>query len=762
MSPPLPFWPTSGPIDLVRHDLPHPAADTEWWYVNTHVRTPDGRELGLFAAFFRIIASADEATGELTYAHSMTWAISDETNRRYVGESRVDTRAPELGLERIKNGRGARDERLNRAMIEILERGEVPTPDRVFDGAVTVATDRLRLDYGDASFEKQADGSYKLVLVNRREHAGCELVFRPEKPPIRHGDDGVVRGAGGEQMFYYFIPRCRVSGQVTLDGEATPVTGQGWYDHEFGGYVLPAEATAAPSEPRPTHSAPPQPAGEGAGIRDLGWNWCAVQLDDGTDLTAYEILDTRTNETVGKWMIAIDADGKRHSLTDVTFEPGETWTSARTFHTYPTSWRLRAPSIGLDVAIEAAFPDQELITVISKPAFWEGRCRARGTLRGHAVAGQAYIERSGFEHIDTLDDFFSAVGKQVRQSVADMLPLDPSRAQLRELIASEELDHYMEGVDPPSMAATLIKPIREITDRGGKSWRSYAALACCDVVGGDSRAFVQWLAMPELMHVGSLIVDDVQDRSTVRRGGPTCHVVHGEPVAINAGTAAYFLTQHLLQSDELSAEQKLRIYDLYFAAMRAGHAGQAIDLGGMAELMPGVVATGDSDTLERRILACHRLKTAAPAGCLARMGAVAGGGTTEQTTAVGEFFEAMGLAFQIMDDVLNLRGFKGDLKQRGEDITTGTVTLPVAIAMGKLPEERRAWLWQTLQARTSDPVVVAEAVELIESCGALTACTERARELVEAGWRKAEALLEPSLARVMLRAFGWYVLERHY
>jgi geranylgeranyl pyrophosphate synthase len=320
----------------------------------------------------------------------------------------------------------------------------------------------------------------------------------------------------------------------------------------------------------------------------------------------------------------------------------------------------------------------------------------------------------------------------------------------------------MDGVDAPSMAATLIKPIREITDRGGKSWRSYAALACCDVVGGDSRKYSQWLAMPELLHVGSLIVDDVQDQSDVRRGGPTCHKVHGEPVAINAGTAAYFLTQQLLFSDDVSAETKLRLYDLYFAAMRAGHAGQAIDLGGMAALMPDVVATGKTAALEGRILACHRLKTAAPAGCLARMGAVVGGGTDAQVDAVGKFFEAVGLAFQIVDDVLNLRGFKGDLKQRGEDISNGTVTLPVAVAMGRLELDKRRWLWSTLQSKPQDPVVVSAAVELLESCGAITACAERARALVEDSWRRTEHLLEPSIARIMLRAFGWYVLERHY
>ncbi len=746
--PSISWWPGRGPIDLACHDLPHAAADTEWWYVNSHVRTSDGRTFGVFAAFFRIISAADEATGKVEYAHSYTWAISDVASARYVGESRVDQRAPELGLERIANGRGAKDDRLNRAMKEILERGAVPTPDRMFDGAVHVATDRLQVQYGSGSFEKQPDGTYRVRLAHHDKLTACDLVFAPEKQPIRHGDDGVVRGNAGEQMFYYFIPRCAVTGTLTLDGESVAVeSGQGWYDHEFGGYV---EEAAAHAE------------GEGAGIRDLGWNWTAIQLDDGTDLTAYEILDVRSHETVGKWMISIAPDSTRTSIDDVTFTPVKAWTSHRTFHAYPTSWRLTAPSVGIDLTIEAAFPDQELITVISKPAFWEGRCTVRGTAYGREVTGLAYIERSGFENLDTLDDFFSAVGKEVRRSTAAALPLEPSHEELRDLIASEELEHYMAGVDRPSMAATLIAPIREMVDRGGKSWRSYAALACCDVVGGDSRKFSQWLAMPELLHVGSLIVDDVQDKSTVRRGGPACHVTYGEPIAINSGTAAYFLTQNQLHSDELTADQKLRIYDLYFAAMRAGHAGQAIDLGGMAALMPRAVETGDSDTLVARILACHRLKTAAPAGCLARMGAVAGGGSDEQIAAVGEFFEAVGLAFQIMDDVLNLNGFKGNLKQRGEDISNGTVTLPIAIAMNRLPRDKREWLWRTLESKPTDAVTVAAAIEVVQTCGAIAACADLARDLVESGWRKAEPLLDPSLPRVMLRAFGWYVLERHY
>ncbi len=161
-----------------------------------------------------------------------------------------------------------------------------------------------------------------------------------------------------------------------------------------------------------------------------------------------------------------------------------------------------------------------------------------GTVSGRKVAGLGYVERSGFESIHDLDQFFSAVGEEVRKAVAATLPLEPKPADVLRLIASPERPQYTDGVDAAQLSRALIKPMRCIIDRGGKAWRSYAALACCEVVKGDSRKFVQWLAMPELLHVGSLIVDDVQDRSSVRRGGPACHVIYGEPVAINAGTSS--------------------------------------------------------------------------------------------------------------------------------------------------------------------------------------------------------------------------------
>jgi geranylgeranyl pyrophosphate synthase/predicted secreted hydrolase len=742
-------WPGPGPIDLSVHDLPHRSSTTEWWYLNAHFQTADGRQLSLFAAFFRIVKGENIETSSFEYAHSLTWALTDVDRQVYYPESRVDPAAPEMGLERIKSGRGASDPRLNRAISEILERGRVPTPDRMFDAPVFVAERKLELDFGRAYFTKTDDGRYRLQVMNDRLGVGADLTFTLGKPPTRHGDDGVVRGLAGEQMFYYFIPRCEVTGSVTLDGRAQRiVAGQGWYDHEFGG----------PGEPQ--HGLDGNPAERGR--VDIAWNWAAVQLEDGRDISAYSLVRVADGEILYQWAIVSAQNGAWRAYKTMQLDPLASWRSKRTFYDYPTRWRLQIPEAAIDLSIDAAFEDQELMTTISKPAFWEGRTEIRGTWGGRPVSGVGYVERSGFEPVKNLDEFFGAVGEEVRASVAEVLPLVLTPQHAADLLAAPGRGHYLDGVDLAQVSRALIAPIRCIADRGGKSWRSYAALAAIDAVGGDSRKFVQWLAVPELMHVGSLIVDDVQDRSEVRRGGPTSHLLYGDPLAINAGTAAYFLCQRMLVDVDLSAAAKLRIYDLYFEVMRAGHGGQALDLAGLTTAMEECVRDGDSDLLERRVLATHRLKAGVPAGCLARMGAVAGGGTEAQIDAVGGFFESLGLAFQIVDDVLNVRGFKGDLKARGEDVANGTVTLPVAKMMGCLDLHRRRWVADTLASKPKDPAVIASVIALLEQTGAVQACADQAEELVESAWRTAEPLLADSVPKVMLRAFGWYILERHY
>jgi geranylgeranyl pyrophosphate synthase/predicted secreted hydrolase len=739
-------WPGSGAIDSEIHDRPHASSSLEWWYVNGHLNLSDGREISLFAAFFRQLVRVDDS-GVPQHAHSVSWAFCEPASRSYKSSVVVDSSAPELGLMKLQAGAGAADTRLSNALREVLEKGRIPGPTRLFEGVARVAEDRLRFALAENCFSRLPSGDYQLELYDPEQKIGCSLTFRPQKRPVRFGSDGVVSGVADERMFYYFIPRCDVTGDVLAEGSrSTVASGSGWYDHEFG--VVPVR--------RPVLRAVKGPAPQ------TSWRWVSLQLDDGTDVSVYIIK--RGEAVLDNWTVVTDARGRRQAFAGAELRPLQTWRSTRSFVEYPVAWELEVPGAELSLRIEAAFADQEVLTIISDPGFWEGRVDASGSLRGASVSARGWVECKGFR-FETMDDFLSAVGKEVRGRLARALPLEPAQADLAAWAGREGCPRSLEavrGVDAQLLADYLARPIRDMTDRGGKAWRSYAALACIDVVGGDSRKFLHWLAMPELLHVGSLIIDDVEDQSSIRRGGPACHVTYGEPCAINAGSAAYFLAEPPVARDELPAADKLRIYQLYFEAMRAGHTGQALDLGGCFRAASAAATTGCCDALECHVMAVHRLKTAVPAGSLARIGAVLGGGTAEQVEALGAFFESLGLAFQITDDVLNLRGFENNLKERGEDIRQGKVTLPVAKAFRLLPAAERAWLWETLQTQPQDPEVIEEVIARLEGVGALDACVASARALVEQSWARLDPVLPESQYKLVFRAFSGFILERHY
>ena len=678
------------------------------------------------------------------YGYSVIWAISDLDKKKYHTVSLVDRRAPQIGIERIKKGQLVKDPHLKRAALEMLEKGVVPYPDELLTRDVVIASDKLFLDFDGNTFQKKRNGNYVLHLHHEELNISADLEFTPQKPPTRHGDNGVVRGVSAEDMFYYFIPRNEVKGSLNVKGEKLKITSAtGWYDHEFG---------AHPEKKNDEQK------------KDVSWNWIAVQLSNGCELSAYDLIDLKTGEDCGSFIILIDEKGNRHHSTNYHFKPvGEEWTSTRTFNTYPTSWELEAPDFKLSIKIDAAFPAQEFATVISKPAFWEGRMNATGKMRGKNVSGPAYIERHGFVNSSDLNTFLKAVSKQTLKSVRKIIPLSFGQEKFEELVSKRGNKHLVENLDKKAYIETFIQPIREITDRGGKSWRSYATIACCDVVGGSSQEAIDWLALPELMHVGSLMVDDVQDGSTVRRGGPSAHVVHGQATAINSGTAAYFLGQICIYEADMHFEEKVQVYNWYFEAMRASHSGQAMDIKGLDYMMPeALVDDSVARLLSKRVLATHRLKSAAPASYLAQIGALIGGASQEQIAGLGDYYEKLGIAFQIIDDTLNLKGFKDNLKTKAEDITAGKITYPVAVAMAYLDKKDRKKLWQIVSSKTSDIDQLKQAVALLDKHKVIERCEREAKNMLEKAWWRLDPLIKDSMVKLNMRAFGWFVLDRTY
>lgn len=329
------------------------------------------------------------------------------------------------------------------------------------------------------------------------------------------------------------------------------------------------------------------------------------------------------------------------------------------------------------------------------------------------------------------------------------------------LCVSKEFEPMMEGLPQDVFVKQLVRPVREITDRQGKGWRSMGLLLASSVVGGDSSKLERYTSFPEFLHTGSLIIDDIQDNSLLRRGGPCAHITHGIATAINAGTAAYFLGEGVTRDHpNLTDKQRLRVYELYFTCLRGAHVGQAVDLNGVGHMMEGCLAANDFTPMWDTLLCCHRLKSGLPASVCARTGAVLGHASVEQEAALGDYFLSMGLAFQIIDDVINLQGFGKSLKTKAEDLIEGKITAPVIrclMLLHKQPERQR-WLWAQY-AVAQEKRDIGGMVDLIEGSGAFASCIEEAHGMVEKAWIAVDRTVPDSFAKVCLRAFGWFVCK---
>nr|HEX4313654.1 polyprenyl synthetase family protein [Kofleriaceae bacterium] len=508
--------------------------------------------------------------------------------------------------------------------------------------------------------------------------------------------------------------RCRVAGTIAIDGVAHVAHGLGTYGD----------------------------------ARGAGHDRASIHLDDGSDLEVWRDGD-RARATV---------NGVAH---DASLEALATWTSHYTFHDFGVAWRLQVAAAEIDVELRASFDDQELVTMTIGEPLWRGRCEVAGTAGGRRVGGVAYLEQTARDPAASLSELFATIPRETRRTIQERLPL-PVTADGVTTILGDELARYVSDFEPAALERAVIQPIREVTDRMGKAWRSYAAVMCYHALRGDKlrRDTIDvLLSLTEVIHVGSLIVDDIEDGSPTRRGGPACHVAHGVPIAINAGTFCYFAWQSWFARLGLGDAVRLQIYEIYFEFMRLAHLGQALDIEGVAPAMTEhAVATGDIAALARQMQNVYVFKTGTPAAVFARIGAIIAGGSEPAVRAIGELFEALGLAFQIMDDVQNLKGFVGDAKH-GEDLTQAKVTMPVLEAMRVLDARERRELWDRIVRCRDQPELVPVIVGTLDRCGAFAACRDRASVLIETAWRGVTPLLDDSVAKVMLRSFCFYVVE---
>lgn len=234
---------------------------------------------------------------------------------------------------------------------------------------------------------------------------------------------------------------------------------------------------------------------------------------------------------------------------------------------------------------------------------------------------------------------------------------------------------------PPACPAVVASAMRYSVTAGGKRLRPILCLASAEAVGGDRAQAMPAACALEFIHTYSLIHDDLpaMDNDTMRRGRPTLHVAAGEGIAILAGDALLteafaLLVREPPTMDPAITARKLRVIGVVAAAAGAAGmvGGQAIDL---AASRPDRADAGALDAESLR--AMHARKTGALIRAAAAAGAIMGGAADGVIRSVAAAAAELGLAFQIIDDVLDVEGAAATLgKTPGKDAATGKATYP--------------------------------------------------------------------------------------
>jgi geranylgeranyl diphosphate synthase, type II len=242
---------------------------------------------------------------------------------------------------------------------------------------------------------------------------------------------------------------------------------------------------------------------------------------------------------------------------------------------------------------------------------------------------------------------------------------------------------------PPGCPTSLADAMRYSVTAGGKRLRPVLCLASAEAVGGRRSLALPAARAIKLIHTYSLVHDDLpaMDNDTLRRGRPTLHVVAGEGLAILAGDGLLTEAFRVLAREPADdapglAARKLRVIDTVATAAGALGmvGGQATDLACVAAA-PGAPAIPlDADGLTDM----HAKKTGALIRAAAVAGAIMGGGDEETLDAIDRAVAELGLAFQIVDDVLDVEGASVDLgKTPGKDAAAGKPTYPALYGLAR-------------------------------------------------------------------------------
>ncbi len=319
------------------------------------------------------------------------------------------------------------------------------------------------------------------------------------------------------------------------------------------------------------------------------------------------------------------------------------------------------------------------------------------------------------------------------ERLADRLAddLDAVNAMIRDRMASENAPRI------PQVTAHLI-------DAGGKRLRPMLTLAAARMCGYDGPFHVHLAATVEFIHTATLLHDDVVDDSKQRRGRPTANLLWDNQSSVLVGDYLF------ARSFQLMVETgSLRVLDILANASATIAEGEVLQL----------TAARNLETTEDIYIKVVRGKTAALFSAATEVGAVIAGAGTATERALFTYGDALGIAFQIVDDLLDYGGTSAIGKNTGDDFREGKLTLPVIRAVAAATEEERAFWQRTIGRNRIEDGDLEQALDLLKRHGTLESTRQTALDWAAIA-KQALAPLPADPIRDMLIDLADFVVAR--
>jgi len=324
---------------------------------------------------------------------------------------------------------------------------------------------------------------------------------------------------------------------------------------------------------------------------------------------------------------------------------------------------------------------------------------------------------------------------------------------IMEYIASRgsEIDKEIEKVIPKNKEPKAVySVIWDLLERGGKRFRPVMCLLSCEAVGGDSKKLLPIATSIEMFHEFTLSHDDIEDNSEMRRGKPCLHKIYGVPIAVNAGDGLFAMVWETSLLLEMPAKKIVEAQRVLSDAFRRVLEGQGIEL----DWYKNNIWEVSEEDYSKMVAG----KTGALIAASCEVGASLGGGKKRQRKILREFGNAVGVAFQIQDDVLNVIGKEEKYgKEIGGDISEGKRTLMVIHTLQRASPEDKKRLTSILDEKTKDQQKIGEAIEILKKYNSHEYAKKKADALVKKAKKGLEKLPQTEAREKLLQLADFFI-----